>query len=292
MALLRVTMLFQVTTNPDDPSSAASHSGGWSESMWQNNGTPLLPAVYKKLCQTRATLLPKQATIVGIRQGIYNLVGNKLLPQGTSGAKFLTPGNTAYTTDLPQCSLEVSGLGAGVPNSNRFRLGCLPDEQITNGEYQPTVGYKGLVTTYLRNLSPFGNPAMGGPWWFVGRNTFPPSVRVASLVPLGGVTLDATLVTLADTTAGVGDYIRFHRVYDDSNNPVKGTYLVKAVPAVNTYTLTGIPQQKVSKPSGLCRKDELTPVAYLEVNVSRAVVKKIGRPFQQYRGRASNRTPA
>jgi hypothetical protein len=283
----KLTAIFAVTTAPTNLSAAAPHSGGWSESWWQTNNYNFTIANLQAIAQVRAGCLPKQASIIGFRQALYVISGNKLLPNGASVTRVNVPGNAAYTTDLPQCSLELSGQANGAINSNRFRMGCLPDEQISFGEYQPTVPYGGSVATFLNMLSTgqtLGNNV--GTFGFPGRDLTQPSVRVVSLTAGGVLTTSAPLAVVNNVT-----YIRLHRVYDVLGNPVKGSYLASNI-AANQYQLQGTPGQTVSKPSGTARVDAVVVFNYASVTISRAVVKKIGRPSQGYRGRRSNLTPA
>ena len=293
MVATRMSLLFQVTTNPTDPSTASQHTGGWSESLWYNGSSPLDPTTLSNLCTKRALLLPRAASIVGIRYALYEITGNKLKPGGTSAAKILKPGHPSLSVGLPQDSLEISGQSASTPNNNRFRLGCLPDEECSNGEYQPDSTYKASVTNYLNMILGTGPTSGGGPYSFVCRDLSTPAVRVLSVVPLGGAKQQLQVVTDASALTSVGNYLRFHRCYDQAGNPIKGSYVIDSISGgTNTYVLNGAPQQTVVKPSGLIRHDTLILVTYGSLNVSRAVVKKIGRPFQAYRGRASNKTPA
>jgi hypothetical protein len=281
---VKMTMIFAVTTQPVNPNAASAHSGGWTESFWTSGNSYISLADQDLLLAARAPLLPKQASIVGIRQGLYTISQNKLLPQGTSGRKILRPGNSLYNVNLPQDSLELSGTSQTSINSNRFRLGCLPDEVTAQGEYSPTPAFTLSLTSYTGRL------ALGGQAWsFVGRVLSNPSARVLSITPgLGGT---ATIVVSANInpTAGVS-YVRLHRVYDENNNPIKGTFLVASITNPTTYVISGYGTQTVTDPSGTTRLDQVALYQFSEVVVSRAVVKKIGRPSSSYRGRQSNRT--
>jgi len=283
---VKVTMVFQVTTQPVNPSQAVAHSGGWTESLWTPGNSYVSQPDLNALIGARRPLLPAGAAIVGVRQGLYTIAGNKLLPQGTSGYKVNAPGSTGYTVNLPQDSLELSGTSQTSINSNRFRIGCLPDEMVAQGEYNPTPGFSLLLQNY-RNLLSNGLNA----WSFIGRVLSNFTARVVSIVPGVGGAATLTLSSNIGITPGQ-DYIRLKRVYDNLGRPVKGTYLVSASPSLGVYTLVGFPLQTVNVPSGTAIKDELGIFRYAAVNVSRAVVKKIGRPSQSYRGRQSRRTPA
>jgi len=271
----RVTFLFQITTTPQNRSDAAPHTGGWSESWWSNTPVDLGGSFVQGLAQGRARLLPAQGSIVGVRSAIYTLSGNKLLPGGSSTGKLQYPGSASRPTDLPQVALEMTGSTAGQPNASRFTLRGMPDEIMVGGEYQPDSAFRGAVTAFCNRLVTAG-------WSFVGRDLSKPSANILSIA--GGVmTLDASI------GAAAGDYVRMRRVYDDDVNPVKGAYRVTLVAGAGTVLTLANMDATVSVANGSARVDEIKLFAFSEVSPSRAVVRKVGRPFAGYRGRQSKR---
>ena len=119
-----------------------------------------------------------------------------------------------------------------------------------------------------------------------------PESRVVSITPADAVTHASVITTQSATGAAVGDYIILRRVRDDVGIPVKGSYLVSAIGATGNftaYTVVNGPEQTVTKPNGTCRTDKLTLAAYSGGQPNRLVARKVGRPFQQYRGRHSKR---
>jgi hypothetical protein len=230
----------------------------------------------RQLGRKRANLLPTQAAVVGFRVSTYNLVGNKILPTGSSTGKVQYPGLSGYDTDLPQVALEMSGKTAAGPNSSRFVLRCIPDSMMTYGEYQPTPAFKTKVTVFTNALVDDG-------WGFVGRDL---SKTRATVVSIAGnvVTLAAPIGVVFGT-----DYVIFNRVIDDADRPVKGSFFAVVGPAP-TYTLQGLSGHNMGQPSGTARVDAVALYAFASILPSRAVVKKVGRPFESYRGRQSKRT--
>lgn len=278
---LKLTMLFQVTTEPTDASAAIPHTGGWSESIW-TTGSGFLPVqAMAAIAIARSNGLPKQAAITGFRQGLYTISGNKLLPGGTAVYKRLWPGNAANPTDLPQVALELSGTSQTSINSNRFTLRCIPDDMMKFGEYQPTPAFKAFVTVYSNLLTGQGGPlAQFGAFAFIGRDLAQPTAVVNSIA--------AGVVTLRGAVGGVAntDFLRLNRVYDDNGDPVKGSFLITAING-NAYTVLGLGGRTVATPSGTARIDKISIFNYQAISPVRAVVKKVGRPSQQYRGRRS-----
>ncbi len=290
----RISLLFQLTTNPTNLSNAIPHTGGWSESTWIAAGAPTSMQTYlANWAQIRAIMLPGQAAIVGGRLANYTLSGNRLLPGGTSNFKFLVAGNSNYGTDVPQMALELGGSSGALPNANRFTLRGIPDAYVVYGEYQPDPNFKAAVTKYINFLTGGRQNVQGVTSGFIGRVLNNPVGRVQTVVAAAAGAGFNMTVTLSQDVGGTinQDYLRFHRVSDVNGNPIKGTYLIIGK-AANVYTLQGTPNQNVTKPSGTARIDLLNLYPYTTIAPSRILVRKVGRPFQGYRGRASARTPA
>lgn len=271
----RVALLFSVTTNPHDMETAVPHSGGWSESHWANDFAPTSAPWIVYLAKKRAVLLPSQCAVIGWRYEQFTILGNQLIPNGCSSGRFLYPGGQLMDLNLPQDALQISAGGVGVPNTTRFSLRCIPDTQIAYGEYQPTQVFKSAMTLYLKQLS-------GDLWGFVGRVKTGLQARVNSNAN--------NVVTLSADVGGIPgtDFLRFNRVNDWSGNPVVGSFLITAKVG-SVYTLSGFPSVTITKPSGTARIDALARFYYSACTPDRATSRKIGRPFAQYRGRASRR---
>jgi hypothetical protein len=272
----RLSLLMQVTTDPTNLVDAASHTGGWSEGIWFPVAITDPLALVNPYVAVRAPLLPNGATIVGWRVANFDVLGNKLIPAGTSTGKLNVPGSSSALTDLPQVALELSGASAGGPNTNRMTLRCIPDSMMVHGEYQPTTAFKRKVGEFCNQLT------LGGGAGFVGRDKSRPSQRVesiaANVVKLGGS------IGAAPGT----DYMRFNRVRDTQGNPIEKVVKVIAFVAPGTYTVEGLDGITAGN-SGTARTDALKFFDLSSLVPVRAVVRKIGRPFAAYRGRASKR---
>ena len=271
----RISMLMQVTTNPDNRSDASPHTGGWSESFWAANNLVASDPDILLLCRARANLLPAPASMVGFRLSNYNFVGNKLVPTGSSTSKLQLNGSSSRPTDVPQLSLELAGKSETSANSNRFAVRCIPDAQCKNGEYQPDGGYRGLVTRYTDLI-------VNHSWKFLGRDLTQPSYNVLSIAG-GVVTLSGNPGVVDGTT-----YVRFRKCVDNAGTPVTGAYLVTAH-GDKTVTLAGFPTHALTGPSGTLRIDSVGLFAFGALVPARIVVRKVGRPFESYRGRQSKR---
>lgn len=276
---LRVTILLAVTTDPTDKVAASPHSGGWSESFHMNSSLFVDRSIFTKWASARANILAGECSIIGFRQQLVTISGNKLLPGGSGAGTLNVPG--AYATDMnaPQDALMLNFGLTGQPTQVRIRLAGLPDSQVARGEYQPQSSMKAQVTNYI-------NQVIGSGFGSIVRDLTVPDARVKGYV--GGV-----LTTLTATGALAGQYIRLRRVRDDNGRPVEGAFLVTAVVAnadgTTSYTLFGGPGSTVTRPNGTARHDLLAFATLLNGTPNRLVVRKVGRPFVQYRGRRSKR---
>lgn len=273
MQVTKIETLFQFATDPKNPSAASSHAGGWSEGYWFPGIATAPGLTIQPIAQARARIAPLEVSIIGWRATIYDVNGNVMIPRGTSAGRFLYPGNSGFTIDAPQVCVDISGTAQGGPNSNRSSIRGLPDEICARGEYQPTDAYTVLMNAYFAAVKA---TAAG----IVGRVLTGTNARVQSYAA-GSVLLSAAIGGVAGT-----DFLRFKRCYDQNGNPVKGSFLINTIVG-NTYTIVNGPAQIVKVPSGTARIDAIGYLKYATLQVDRLFVKKVGRGFQQYRGRRS-----
>lgn len=272
----RYTLIMQVTTTPGNLETSSAHTGGWSESHWHPNALTPTSSQFRDVLLARARMLPRQAAITGYRIANYSIVGSSLKPQGASTGKVRFPGNPARETDLPQVALEFGG-AAGGGNSNRFSARCIPDDVMEFGEYQANATYKGYVTQYC-------NALVNGGFGFIGRDLTQQVIRIKTIDGSTMVLYDSIGVTLGETL------FTFIKVKDVLGSPIVGNFRVTALPGgVATYTMAGLPQNTSVVDSGSVRILVPQFCLYSSVTPARAVVRKVGRPFEQYRGRASKR---
>jgi len=272
---IKVSMIFQYASSPQNPAVASVHTGGWSETLWSilAAGTPLRNRI-TNWAQRRSLLLGSTVSIIGYRLQEYTLNGNRLIPGGTSAAALRYPGFPGSTTDIPQMSIEVKSSATDKANSRKANLRGVIDGCVTGGEWNPNPAYDLAMTAYLSLLQ-------NGQWYFPGRDLSQPTMRV--------VTVEANVLRV-DLNLGVvvGDYVRFLRVRDVDGLPVSGSYRVSAV-AGNALTLDGLKAGLVVPPNGTVRKDVVAMCQIASAEVTRVNVRKIGRPTEGYRGRRSKR---
>lgn len=270
----RFSFIFQATTAPTDRASASPHIAGWSEGFWRQGDVTADATSTMEIAVARAAMLPTGSQLIGVRLAYYTLTAQNLTPRGTVSGKLQLFGRSGLTNDLPQVALQLDGKTAS-SNVSRFTLRGMPDDVMVGGEYQPSAAFKRAVTLFGTKLIQFG-------CGFVARDLSQPSAGVLALA--------ASVLTLDAALPGVvaGDYIRLKRVYDQFGEPITGSYRISAAVG-SAYTLPGIPANLTATGNGSARLDRIAFRSFTTVVASRAVVKKVGRPFESYRGRASKR---
>jgi hypothetical protein len=275
MASQKVSMIFNVSTVPTDPAFAQTHTGGWSESFWRSSPLASDDPIVTRLVTARAAILPATAAITGLRFGLYDLTLNRLVPQGSNTGGTRRPGVATWKTDLPQASLQMTGKTDAGANTSHFNVRCIPDMFIVGGEYYPSA-------SFVTAMANFSSTLINDGWCFLGRDLSKPLQRVSALALS---VLDIGYINFATNNS----YLRFYRAYDTGGNPVKGAYRIVSQDNLGKYTLAGISGNIAVVNSGFVREDLLKLFQFTNVSVSRAKVKKIGRPSEGYRGRASRR---
>lgn len=275
------SVVFQVTTVAPNPTYAVSHTGGWTESWWSTadpfaNPAMVAPAL-TSLINARANLLPAQAAVIGLRVQKYNMQGNFLATMGAQAKPYGTPGRAGIVTDLPQVALQLVVSPNGSPNSANMTLRCIPDIYMAGGEFAPDPTYAGFLTTFRNQVTASG-------FGFVGRDKSQASVRILSASAADGMLLDA----IPGTGLVAGDWVRLNRCFDDAGKPLVGPYKLSINPVGNVIRLIGW-TETISKPSGTLRRDQMVFCPYNTTGLRRAVVKKIGSPFEKYRGRQTRK---
>ena len=270
----RYDMLFQLTTVPQQASKAISHTAGWSESHWRQNALDANDQLLTRMLNARAAMLPKQAAMVGLRIGQFTISGNRVLPGQTSIRKFLKPGQAGYSCDVPQMALELGASTSGI-NSSKFSVRGIPDNQVVQGEYAPTDNWDARLQEYINSLSAQG-------WQMIGRVLTNATQKIESVSTTGNcVTYDVPVFAN-------GAQIRVLRCRDTNGFPISGVFQVSNLVG-RAFDLSNWPQGSVVKNSGSVRVDAVDNFTIVDVEVSRVVVRKVGRPFEQYRGKRSKK---
>ena len=204
----------------------------------------------------------------------YALVGGRLIAGGVSVRALDVSGNPTFRPDLPQVSLSVGCTSFATGNSRRIVLRGIPDVMMVNGEYQPQDFQHAFVTDYLDYLS-------GGLFSFPGR------VLAATSWDIDGIA-DGKVTVIQNPPPPVGTRLRFLRCKDIFDIPVEGVYTVSAVTG-QEVTLRNLNATIVAEHSGRLREDSVALYTINSATPGRATVRKIGGPFEKYRGRRSKR---
>jgi hypothetical protein len=292
---IKVVTLIQLQTTPPRYTApelnytARSHIAGFSEVLWwfDDNVSNLQQALQKGingqvgLLPARAQLLPTSGTIVGVR--LYSGGAGR----GQSLA-YSYPGTANYNTDIPQMALLVKAGNAGSTATRRFTIRAIPDLFVEYGEFSPSDTYKQRLTDYFGAL---------GNFVFNALNPANAKVKAFTIAPVafagppartdGQVTLVQNAVPFQPNTV-----VRISRALDANGIARSGDFTISQIgPIQGQFNV-------MYWPYGFCTGGTVSARAYGLYGISpslcaveRVVVRKVGRPFEQYRGRRSKRRP-
>jgi hypothetical protein len=275
----KVVMLINGTTvrsgpMPDIGFTGTEHQFGCSESFWSDLtiGNALRVKLLD-LAVKRAILLPAECSIVAFR--LYN--------DGTGASQTVPVGQSGIggTLNTPYDSLLLSTRANGTATQRKFWLHCVPDGQITQGEFRPTSTYAGFLATYL------GSAGLGGigNWIAETRSLYTRIQTIAS---------DGTINFEANNPFAVEQFITISRAYNRSQQRFySGRFHVQAAgPGLTQCKVTGWPQ--IATTGGAAWIPTKTSVSFLNgagLYAERSGSRRVGRPFLLYRGRVSKRRP-
>jgi len=286
----RLTMLMNAPTFFNTTGSV-DRTAGFSDSWFQTGSdTFTLTPVDIDLINKRAALLPKTTTVVGARISDVDQYGKTT--GKTRTYRMSIAGGQNLECDDPRVSLVYEADGQGLANEFSLFIQNVPDIRVVKGTYNP-------AATWLTPLRAYFNAIYQGNYVFQGYNLTYPKIGVKSIKTdaLTGVT---TVTTETDCSALAGFYVRFLRTSAWSKyKPNPNGYPVKAVVdalhfTINNWTRKNENGDIVNLPDsagGIVTKwgkQPCTPVFtdYTIQNPS-AGMRKVGRPFFQYRGRSS-----
>jgi len=266
--MYKIDMLFHQTTNLGATTDAPVRSAGWSEGWYIDGTLAQVKAAVHGLCQIRATLLTQAASIVGQR---FRLVGG--------GSTMLTTryrGSQAVQSDVPQMAVLCSIQGRAVPNVRRFALRGIADARVVEGEYQPS-------STNLASISAMGQWLDRSSFRFKGRNLSVGSSLIDNVTTGGVVLLEEPYVVVED------QYVNVSRAKDVNGHSVSARHRVAVANPPYGMTLATWTHGPTEGGRVSISEEDFHLVDGLTLNVSRVVVRKVGRSFFQYVGRRSNR---
>ena len=213
--------------------------------------------------------------MIGFRIGNFTILQNKFIPDKTASGKLNYPGSPGLTADQPQTGLTISLTSGDASNTARTVLRGIPDEMVEGGEYSPEGTFKTNVQKLMDEFTDKG-------WKFAGRVLSNPTVNIVSIAG-NVVTLQGAIGAVANVSS-----VRFLNAKVDGGASISGAYLVTGVAGL-TVTLAGYTGGNMSVPSGKMRVDQVNVFDITDAEPSRICVRKVGRPFEGYRGRQSSR---
>lgn len=213
--------------------------------------------------------MPTYSQIVGIRRQQVDPIGS------ASTVNVNYPGNVQvqYAADIPQAALLVSIPATGVRNVRRYRITALVDDDVVRGEFQPQGGMA-LYNAFYRELNG---------WLMRGKDASQPFKNIATIDAGGNVAMTEDLpITAADS-------VFLRGVMLSSGKKLSGKFPLDGVTSLRAFKLRGWTQGAATLGSA-----QKIVIIYPAMNTSviageRIVVRKVGRPFQGYRGRRSKR---
>lgn len=261
--MLRFSMLFHSV-------SANVRVAGWSESWYFDGDVLAAETPAQRLCEARAAILPSNSKIIGQR---YQVIGGM-----SRTSSLIFPGTTRLGNDVPQMALLCRVVAIGTANKKLFTLRGLPDNYVVAGELAAVDQLVPAVRNYLTNVSILG-------FRFRGRTLTNPQVNILS------VAADGTFQLTADLIYNQGDYLTMMRVKDVFGRSVKGSFYVLTKTDARNGRFASWPAGVAVGQNGRVRKLEYQypQIAGVGSQYLRVVVRKVGRPFDLYHGRAPAR---
>lgn len=268
-------MLLNGSTDRGNPQpiigySGSQHAFGVSEGFWSTLtiGDALLQRL-NTLAVRRAAILPAEVRILGFR--LYN-DGNGAgrVVQSYLSGQF---GNLNVAGD----SLLTETRSTSTSAQRKFWIHCVPDGMVQRGEFTPTNQYAALVDTYLSYLgSNFS--------WYSNVKTLVGKI----------LTISANgLVTLFGANPyAVGDQITIQRSYDPVQQRFRGGkfYVATVGPLGTQFTISGWVHGDCQGGQSFIPSRAIGSLGAGDgLSVIRAGIRKVGRPFEAYRGRVSKR---
>lgn len=279
MATKIVILFSQTTTRPESQPAVnfagKQRTGGWSESFYGPDSIesvitllkgPAAPGQFPVL-QARANLLGNSASIVGVR-----------LYQGGAGKGQLL--NLAYNgnngaSDQPGLSVLFSATSNTTGQSRRWLTCGWADSDCEGGEWTPDPDTVNRVQQYFA--------AIGGAGWLAQTNNS--QVNIFSIAANGAVT------TLAPVAFAVGNVVTIkNTTLTATGQRVGGKYVVSAIGPLNTnFTIAGWPTFASTGGTAGIVGAAFQAFSGCTLSAVRTTFRKIGRPFDGYRGKKSRR---
>lgn len=272
MAILKCELLLEVVTVGPGHSNINPRDAGWSEAFWLDQDIEQAKVKLGDLAVARAGMLPVSGHCVG-----YRITPAINAGQAYSKA-FSFPGGSHERCDMPQMALAIRMTTAAGINRT-IRCAGLPDDVVKGGEYSPTTFFQVQVAEFVKLLK-------------LGFGTYGVN-RTNALKSISGITVGGLVTTVEPHGYVANEEVRFFRTRDIYGQTIRGNWKVIEPIAASTFTLRNYntPGTRIygAVHTGKVRKITPTFSGFTDSTRFRSTTRKVGAPFDRFRGKASKR---
>lgn len=273
MPMYKCTMIFQQVSPGATTSPVVGPDGriaGWSESWYRADVSAQMALAIMNdangLCESRAALLNTSAAVVGQRVQQVSPVGATLVGTTVFGSPLKD------LADIPQMSISCYMQGKAAVNRRRVSLRGIPDSKVVGGGYVRAAAFTANLGAFYKSLDGYSFP---------GHDKSVAGVKVLAVDANGRATLDKANPFAVNTP------VRVTRIKELSSGDTRHfSTVVTAQIAPNIVQLD--PNRAFIV--GLGGRMDSDVVLYFlvdpqEVPIPKITTRKVGRPFDSYRGR-------
>ena len=272
MPFYKYTMIFNFNSGISDTNTTPIRTGGWSESYYADDVAQGTQTAFVRLIQARLGICPRGTSISRWRVQQLEPTG----PASLRRVSFSAP-NT-WLSDVPQMALKVPFRFSELHRQNYREFRGIPDVQITSGEYTPTAPFTVALQAFFAILT-------NSPFRYLRRDEEQVQSRIQAISVGGVVTMIEAGVNIA-----VGTRVQVLRTISPTTGRRFGYFAtVTALTDSRNFTIAG--EDVKASAFGKLRRASNNLTAFLNPQLDNleAVVRKVGRPFKAYSGRASKR---
>jgi hypothetical protein len=266
MTMMKCEILLESATVQNN-NSPVGRIAGWSEGFYHAND------IYSQdhtleLCRLRAACLGATANVVGQRYQIVDPVG------GSSVGANIFPGSSLWIVDVPQNALYLQAGSNTLINKRKVMMAGLPDFQSKGGQYSPTSPFDSNLQAYMAYIA-------SGRWYFRAKD------KSVAVLPIFSISTVGLVTTGAPHSFTAWQKVRILRARDAEHNLISGVYVV--LPGVTTNTFSINLTLGTAATGGTVRTDSMSWIQINTCVVKYNTVRKVGKNFFSYHGRASTR---
>jgi hypothetical protein len=273
MPTFKTTFILDQTTSPQEGRAQSTRDGGWTDNLYFSGTLSECELRCRRYALERANLLSSTGFVNGVR------IVNVDAPGIAKAIPYSFPGPKDAVCDVPQMAFRLS-LQCANGTRRQLVLAGVPDELVLGG----AASFNPASTRNFTIL----NTILSGGFGKLGVVRSNPLVNVLSISTGGLVT------TLSNHGLNANDTVRFFRTKDVYGVPVQGKWKVNGTPpSTTTFNLAEWNANPINPygtvNGGKVRKLAFEFVGFEDLTFAGVTIRKVGRPFDQYRGRASRR---